>query len=186
MQCHPYLVSFLFIPSLFPLFFNLKNFLFSSLPSQKKDGKFQDLLEMCKANGYTTHLFTLEVGSRGFVSLREREREGGGEREGRERKSERERKRERKRERERERERKRERERERERGLTLLSSSSKSSLTILYLLWIYSVFQLCFFFIHCQLELNLNGKVIRNNSYIKYTSVTEGGCSLKCMSTNYS
>ena len=29
MQCHPYLVSFLFIPSLYP-FLNSKNFLFSS------------------------------------------------------------------------------------------------------------------------------------------------------------
>ena len=65
------------------------------------------------------------------------------------------------------------------------SCSSEPSLAM-YLLWIYSVFQLCFFLIHCQLELNLNGKVIRNNSYINYTSVTEGGCPLKCMSTNYS
>ena len=80
--------------------------------SQRKIGKFQDLLEMCKANGYTTHLFTLKVGSSGFVNLRERERK---------------------------RERERERDRERERGLTLFSSSSKSSFTI-YLLWVYSVF----------------------------------------------
>ena len=64
------------------------------------------------------------------------------------------------------------------------SCSSKSSFAM-YLLWVYSVFQLCFFLIHCQLELKLNGNVIKNNSYINYTSVTEGGCSLKCMLTNY-
>ena len=31
--CHPYLVSLLFTPSLYSLFFNLQNFLFSCLPS---------------------------------------------------------------------------------------------------------------------------------------------------------
>ena len=39
--------------------------------SQRKTSKYQDLLETCRANGYTIHLFTLEVGSRGFVNFSE-------------------------------------------------------------------------------------------------------------------
>ena len=37
--------------------------------SQRKRNKYQDLLETCQASGYTTHLITLEVGSRGFVNF---------------------------------------------------------------------------------------------------------------------
>ena len=37
--------------------------------SQRKTNKYQDLLETCTANGYTTSLVTLEVGSRGFVNV---------------------------------------------------------------------------------------------------------------------
>ena len=50
----------------------------------------------------------------------------------------------------------------------------------MYLLWIYCVFQHSFFLLHCQLQLNLNGQRIRNNSYINYTSVAVGGCPLEC------
>ena len=58
----------------------------------------------------------------------------------------------------------------------------------MYLLWIYSLFQLSFSPIHCQLQLKLNGTRIRNNSYISYTDVTVGGCPLECWikSTNTS
>ena len=37
--------------------------------SQRKRNKYQDLLETCQASGHTTHLITLEVGSRGFVNF---------------------------------------------------------------------------------------------------------------------
>ena len=37
--------------------------------SQRKRDKYQDLLETSTANGYTTTLITLEVGSRGFEQL---------------------------------------------------------------------------------------------------------------------
>ena len=37
--------------------------------SQRKTNKYQDLLETCTANGYTTSLVTLEVGSRGFGNV---------------------------------------------------------------------------------------------------------------------
>ena len=35
----------------------------------RKTNKYQDLLEACSANDYTTSLVTLEVGSRGFVNI---------------------------------------------------------------------------------------------------------------------
>ena len=37
--------------------------------SQRKRDKYQDLLETCTANGYTTTLIMLEVGSRGFMNI---------------------------------------------------------------------------------------------------------------------
>ena len=37
--------------------------------AQRKKCKYQDLMETCTAGGYTTHLITLEVGSRGFLNL---------------------------------------------------------------------------------------------------------------------
>ena len=37
--------------------------------SQRKTAKYQDLLETCTANGYTTNLVTVEVGSRGFINM---------------------------------------------------------------------------------------------------------------------
>lgn len=36
--------------------------------SRRKTTKYQDLLETCRASGYTTHFITLEVGSRGFIN----------------------------------------------------------------------------------------------------------------------
>ena len=36
---------------------------------QQKTTKYQDLVEACEVNGYTTELVTLEVGSRGFLNL---------------------------------------------------------------------------------------------------------------------
>ena len=37
--------------------------------SRRKANKYQDLLETCQASGYTTHLITLEVESRGFINF---------------------------------------------------------------------------------------------------------------------
>ena len=37
---------------------------------QRKSAKYHDLLEVCSANGYSTSLVTLEVGSRGFINIR--------------------------------------------------------------------------------------------------------------------
>ena len=36
---------------------------------QRKQSKYQDLVEGGKAGGYSTHLLTLEVGSRGMVDV---------------------------------------------------------------------------------------------------------------------
>ena len=35
----------------------------------RKINKYEDLLEACRANTYTTSLVTLEVGSKGFVNI---------------------------------------------------------------------------------------------------------------------
>ena len=42
------------------------NFVDASL---RKSEKYQDLLEACTANGFSTNLVTLEVGSRGFLNI---------------------------------------------------------------------------------------------------------------------
>ena len=38
-------------------------------PSQWKTNKYQDLVETCRSNGFSTALITLEVGSGGFLNL---------------------------------------------------------------------------------------------------------------------
>ena len=55
---------------------------------------------------------------------------------------------------------------------------------IMYLLWIYSAFQLSYFLVQCQ-WLQWKGRMIANNSYISSTNITDGECALKCL-TNYS